>query len=204
MKKMLFALAALLVTATSAAQDRVRIGLLPFDVANVDGGSHTAASALAKLVRMEMITDKRAQPVLLELPAGAQLPLSATQLATLAEENELDLIVAGTVLEATTSHSNNRASTGRLGGIIGSSVGGRLSRTRAEVTMHVELVGKSGEVADTFQVEGDNTDVGVGADIWSALGGFDVGEAGWDKSPMGKALREAAQKLATETIKRRP
>ena len=62
----------------SLAQDRLRIGLLPFDVANVDGGTHAAATALAKLVRAEMITDKRVQPVLLDLPEGAKLPLSAT------------------------------------------------------------------------------------------------------------------------------
>jgi hypothetical protein len=45
--------------------------------------------------------------------------------------------------------------------------------------------------------------VGVGADIWTSLGGFDVGDTSWDKSPMGKALREAAQKLAAEAIRRR-
>jgi curli biogenesis system outer membrane secretion channel CsgG len=150
-----------------------------------------------------MITDRRVQPVLLELPVGARLPLGPKQLATLVQENDLDMIVAGTILEASTTRGSNRVSTGSLGGRIGSSIGGSVSRTRAEVRMHVELVQTDGEVTDAFQVEGSNTDVGVGADIWTSLGGFDMGDTGWDKSPMGKALREAAQKLAAETIKRR-
>ncbi|HUE88204.1 MAG TPA: CsgG/HfaB family protein [Vicinamibacterales bacterium] len=204
MKNVLFALLVVLTASSASAQERVRIGLLPFDIANVGGGTYTAAQALAKLVRVEMITDKRVQPVLLEVPAGARLPLSTSQLATLATENDLHMIIAGTILDAETTRGRNRVSTRGLGGRLGSSVGTSVSRTRAEVSMHVELVTRDGEVSHAFQVEGNNTDVGVGADIWTSLGGFDVGDAHWDKSPMGKALREAAQKLAAEAIKRRP
>lgn len=203
MKKLLLLILVLIVSANASAQGRVRVGLLPFDIASVDGGTASAASTLAKLVRAEMITDKRVQPVLLDVPADAKLPLSEKQLEALIEENDLQMIVAGTVLEAETTRGSNRVSTGSLGGRLGSAVGGSLSRSRAEVKMHVELVDKDGDVKYTFQVEGSNTDVGVGADIWTSLGGFDVGDASWDKSPMGKALREAAQKLAAEAIKRR-
>lgn len=203
MKTFLLLMLALGLGTTFSAQERLRIGLLPFDVANVDGGTHAAATALAKLVRAEMITDKRVQPVLLDVPDGAKLPLSPPQLATLAEQNNLQLIIAGTILEATTERGSNRISTGGLGGRIGTSVGGSMTRTRAEVKMHVELAGKDGEVSDAFQVEGSNTDVGVGTDIWSAIGSFDLGDHGWDKSPMGKALREAAQKLSSETMRRK-
>jgi hypothetical protein len=198
-----FVVLALLMASSAAAQERTRIGLLPFDVANVSGGTHTAAQALAKLVRVEMITDKRVQPILLEVPSGARLPLSAAQLAALAAEHDLQMIIAGTILEAETTRGSNRVSTRGLGGRLGSSVGTSVSRTRAEVSMHVELVTRAGDVDHAFQVEGTNTDVGVGADIWTSLGGFDVGDTSWDKSPMGKALREAAQKLAAEAIRRR-
>lgn len=184
------------------AQDRVRVGLLPFDVANVDGGTTAAAGALAKLVRAQMITEKRVQPILIELPSDAKLPLSPKQLAALAQEHDVHVIVAATILEAETTRGSNRVSTGGLGRI-GGSIGGSMTRTKAEVKMHVELAGRDGDVSDTFAVEGSNTDVGVGADIWTALGGFDSGDYGWDKSPMGKALREAAEKLAVEVIKRK-
>lgn len=197
-------LAALLSVATGSAQNRLRVGLLPFDVANVDGGSREAASALAKLVRAQLITDKRVQPVLIDVTEGTKLPLSAKQLAAIAQENDVQLIVAGTILEATTQRGSNRISTGSIGGRIGGGIGGSMTRTRADVKMHVELAGGDGEVSETFEVEGSNTDVGVGTDVWTAIGSFDVGDEGWDKSPMGKALREAAQKLASEVVKRKP
>lgn len=59
----------------AAAQGRARVGLIPFDVASVDGGTHQAATALAKLVRAQMITSRTMQPVLIDLPAGETLPL---------------------------------------------------------------------------------------------------------------------------------
>lgn len=203
MKTLLMAVVVVFSASGAPAQDRTRIGLLPFDIANVGGGSYPAAQALAKLVRVEMITDTRVQPVLLDLPAGARLPLSPAQLAALATEHDLDMIVVGTILEAETTRGSNRVSTRGLGGRLGSSVGTSVTRTRAEVSMHVELASKAGEVTHAFQVEGDNTDLGIGADIWTSLGSFDLGDADWDKSPMGKALREAARKLAAEAIRRR-
>jgi len=78
-----------------------------------------------------------------------------------------------------------------------------MRKTRAEVRLHVEIVNSEGATTHAFEVEGDNTDVGIGADLWTTLGGFDVGDAGWDKSPMGKALREAAEKLVNEVQKKR-
>jgi nucleotide-binding universal stress UspA family protein len=193
----------ILTAASIAAQDRARVGLIPFDVANVDGGTHQAATAMAKLVRAQMITDRRLQPILIEV-TGETLPLSEDRLAALAAEHKVDLIVAGTILDATTTRGSNRVSTGALGRVAGvGSVGGSMSKTRAEVQLHVEMVNAEGRTTEAFQVEGNNTDVGIGADLWTTLGGFDVGDRSWDKSPMGKALREAAEKLTREVQKRR-
>lgn len=190
--------------APSAAQDRVRVGLLPFDVASVEGGTPQAAEAMAKLVRAQMISSRTLQPVLVQVPAGASLPLTEAQVAALAAEHDVALVVSGTILDASTTRGSNRIHTGSLGGAVGlGSVGGSMSKTRADVQLHVEMANTDGRVVHNFEVEGDNTDVGVGADLWTTLGGFDVGEASWDKSPMGKALREAAEKLASEVNKNR-
>lgn len=190
-----------------SAQDRTRVGLIPFDVANVDGGTQQAATAMAKLVRAQMISSKSVQPILIELPPGAKLPLPEDRLAALATENDVKIIVAGTILEASTTRGSNRISTGSIPGVGGvggyGNVGGSMSKTKAEIQLHVEMVNNEGRTYDTFKVEGSNTDVGIGADVWTTLGNFDVGEQSWDKSPMGKALREAAQKLSTEVQKRR-
>lgn len=190
--------------APSVAQDRTRVGIIRFDVASVDGGSHTAATAMAKLVRQQMVTSRQLQPVLIDVPAAESLPLTEDRLAALAAEQKVTLLVAGTILEASTTRGSNRVSTGSLGGLAGvGSVGGSMTRTHAEVRIHVELVNAEGRTTHAFEVKGDNTDVGVGADLWTTLGSFDVGEANWDQSPMGKALREAAQKITSEVTRRR-
>lgn len=187
----------------ATAQDRTRVGIIPFDVASVDGGTQQAATAMAKLVRAQMVTNRALQPVLIEL-AGDTLPLPEERLAALAAEHKVSMIVAGTILEATTTRGSTRISTGSIGSAIGvGGVGGSMTKTRAEVRIHAELVRPDGRILHALEIEGNNTDVGVGADLWTTLGSFDVGEANWDQSPMGKALREAAQKLTSEVVKRR-
>ncbi len=198
------ALVLLATTLPGAAQDRVRVGLLPFDVASVEGGTARAAESMAKLVRAQMISSRTLQPILLQIPPGATLPLTEQQVAAVAAEQDVTLVVSGTILDASVTRGSNRIHTGAIGRVAGiGSVGGSVSKTRAEVQLHVELANTEGRVVHSFQVKGDNTDMGVGADLWTVLGGFDVGEASWDKSPMGKALREASEKLTSEVNRNR-
>ena len=200
----ILSLGLLLVSSPTFSQERLRVGILPFDVANVDGGSRQAATTMAKLVRSQMITSKTVQPVLLEIPDGTKLPLPEKELARLASQQDVKMILAGTILEATTTHGSNRISTGSLGAKAGlGGVGGSMNKSHAAVQLNIEIVNAEGRTTDSFQVEGSNTDVGIGADLWTTLGNFDVGENGWDKSPMGKALREAATKITTEVSKRK-
>lgn len=169
-------------------------------MASVEGASNAASASLAKLVRAEMIRRRELRPRLLDPPPAAPLPLKAAQVVGAARGSDVDLAVSGTVLEATTTRSSHRGGTAR---IIGSYVGGSISRSKAEVRLHVELLSpESGEVIDSFEVDASNTDTGVGADLSTALGSFDMGDAGWLKTPMGKALRDAAEKLTAEVTRR--
>jgi curli biogenesis system outer membrane secretion channel CsgG len=186
------------------AADPPTIGIVPFDVSTVQGsGGADAGRVLGTLVRVEMLKNKQIRPQLIELPTGVRPPLTPQRAAELGKSAGVDLMLLGTVLEASSSRNNNRASTSRLGGIIGSSVGGSVTRTTAKISLHAELVeSATARSVDTFEVEASNTDTGVGADLWSTLGNFNLGDDGWQKTPMGKALREAAQKLTTEVAKR--
>src|SRR5690606_9528854 len=150
-------LALCLSAGVSAAQDRVRVGLLPFDVASVQGGTPQAAESMAKLVRAQMVSSRTMQPVLLQVPAGAKLPLTEAQISALATENDVALVVSGMILEASTSRDSNRIRTGSLGRVAGiGSVGGSMSKTRAEVQLYVEMANTEGRVVHNFEVEGDN------------------------------------------------
>lgn len=200
LRTILVATCTLLCIPPAARAQQIAVGLLPFDVVSVSGAGAEAGENLAKLVRVEMIRARKMRPVLLELPPDARLPVDAAIAAQIAKDGGASVVIAGTVIEATETHSSNRANTGSLMGSLG--VGGTMSRSTARVTLNVELVdAESGESLKNFEVNAKNTDVGVGADFNTALGGLDVGGSGWDKSPMAKALREAAKKINDEVAK---
>jgi curli biogenesis system outer membrane secretion channel CsgG len=189
-----------LFTAAAAPAQQLAVGLLPFDVVSVSGSGAQAGENLAKLVRVEMIKAHKLRPVLLELPAGAKLPIDASAAAQVGKAGGAALVISGTVIEANETHSSNSASSGGL--LSGIGVGGSVSKSTARVSLNVELIdAETGESLKNFEVEGKNTDVGVGADFNTALGGADIGGSGWDKSPMAKALREAARKINDEVAK---
>jgi hypothetical protein len=186
-------------TSAPRAAEPGSIGILPFDVSTVEGGGGSEAGrVLGTLVRIEMLKNENLRPQILPIPEGARMPLISKQALEVGRTEDVEYVLVGTVLEATTTRSTNRANTSRLGGAIGTAVGGSLSRVTSKVSLHAELMHAASGRTERFEVEGTNTDTGVGADLWTALGGFNVGDDGWQNSPMGKALREAAQRLTTE------
>lgn len=182
---------------TLNAADPATVGIVPFDVSGAEGrGTADAGKALSTLVRVEMLKNKDVRPQLLELPAGMKMPLTSKQAAALGQTNSVDYVVVGTVLEASTKRATNSAGSRVLGTVAGS-----VTRTTATVSLHAELVHAGSGESTTFEVQGNNTDAGVGGTIWTTLGSFGVDDDGWQKTPMGKALREAAQKLTAEVAK---
>ena len=194
-RQTLFALMILSALATPRAAEKLAVGIVPFDVATVGGASVGSGEALAKLVRIEMVKTAKLQPTV--LPASHSNAEAAK--AGLAANS--DIVVVGTVTGADASSSNRGLETGSmLGGSLG--VGGRLRRQSTTVSLHIELVKpQTGEIVDTFEVEAKKSGTSVGADFSTALGSVD-NESALDSSITGKALREAAQKVAAEVIKR--
>jgi hypothetical protein len=195
-----FLFAALVLPAAARAGDSLSAGILPFDVVSVDGATDTAARALAKLIRLEMIKTNKITPQLLTAPTSRG-PVSPDQAAELGKQASVNVVLVGTVMDANTTHSSHGANTGGLLNSVG--VGGRVDRSTATVTLHVELIdpAKPG-VADSFDVEGKASETGVGGDFSSTLGGFDSGDSAWEKTPMGKALQDAAKKVTEGLLKR--
>lgn len=195
-----FALGAPAAAAAQAVNEQIAVAIAPFDMIDVDRGSRDIGQGLAKLVRVEMLKQRRLRPVLLEVPEETELPLSTEAALELGRKAQAALVVVGTVLEADVSQSDSRASTG---GAFGIDVGGSVRRTAARVTLHVELVDvASGRSSGTFEVEGTKTETGVGADFSTTIGSFDTGQSDWENTAMGKAVREAAERLAREVSRR--
>ena len=182
-----------------AATEQVAVGILPFDTSAVDGASGVGQN-LAKVVRLEMIRSKQLLPRLLELPAGATMPLEPSKAAEAGRSGEVAFVIIGTVLDATVKNSSNRASAGagKLGRL-----SANVARSSANVELHIQVVeSATARLVDTFEVKGSNSDTGLATDLSSTLGTFGLGDAAWQGTPMGKAVREAAEKLTVEVARR--
>jgi hypothetical protein len=191
----------------SAAARKLVVGIPPFDVAAA-GGDSSAGQVLSKLIRIEMMKSVRLQPVLLTevpKPAAEANPAPAATSADAAKTGAAtpnDVLLIGTVLAAEAGQtSQNVTSPSMFGGSL--TIGGRVGRSTATVSLHIELVApKTGDTIDSFDVDSKSSETGVGTDLQTAMGSYDSGDPSFDKSPMGKALRDAAQKIAAEIVKR--
>ncbi len=196
------ALALILLTPAAALAQATKVGILPFDVVSVDNAGEQASSALAKLVRIELIKARKFTPALIDLGTDAKMPVEAERAATLGKTAETALVIVGTVTNVSSSSSSHGANAGGLLSSIG--VGGSIQRSTAVVGVHVDLVDPAAaKVVDSFDLEAKNSDSGLGLDFSSALGSIDTG-GNPDASPMGKALQAVAKKLSDELNKRAP
>lgn len=191
------AVVALSAAVSARAEDapaKLAVGIVPFDAATVAGGSGASGETIAKLVRIEMIKNVKLQPMLLPAaPPGGPVRIPAGQ--------KPDIILIGTVLNADTTASSRSANTGSL--LSGVGVGGRVTRVTTEVGIHLELVKPdSGNIVDSFDVETKSSGTKLGTDLSTALGSFDSNASAFDSSSIGKAFREAAEKVAAEVAKR--
>jgi hypothetical protein len=202
MKSWLFLAALFLLAPVAAGAQTTHVGILPFDVVSVDNAGAQASTALAKLVRIEMIKARKYTPDLLSLGETPKMPVEIEAAAAIGKTANVALVIVGTVTNVESTNSSNRAYTGGLLDSVG--LGGSIQRSTAKVNVHVDLVDPAtAKVVDSFEVEGKNTDSGLGLDFSSALGGIDTGGS-LDSSPMGKALQTVAKKLSDEVTKRAP
>lgn len=196
------ALAVLLLAPAVARAQTTHVGILPFDVVSVDNAGESASAALAKLVRIEMIKARKFTPDLLSLGETPKMPVEIELAATIGKAANVALVIVGTVVNVESSSSSHSANAGGLLSSVG--LGGSIQRSTAKVGVHVDLVDpNTGKVVDSFEVEGKNSDSGLGLDFSTALGSVDTG-GNLDSSPMGKALQQAAKKLSDEITKRAP
>ncbi len=179
------------------APAKLTIGILPLDDGTGQGLSAANAAALAKQLRAEFLKSERLAPRLLNLPDGTALPLEPEKAAEVGRAAKTDLVLAATLLRAETKQSDKGMR--GPGSIFGTSVGGRVQSVSAEVKLQVELIRVGdGQRLATFTVEGKKTDAHLSADINSNLGSTDFGSPGFTGSPLGQALQQAMQKLATQ------
>ena len=184
--------------ALPAAQDPkpvpapVKIGIAPFEDAT-GGESANAAGGVVKWLRAEMALDKRLLPKVLTAPAEAEGPLDREAAVALGKKAGVETVLMGTILQADVEVSQAGGGSSVLGQI---GVGGGLSSAKAEVVLQGELVSVStGEVLLTERVTGKKTESKLRSDVQTQFGNMDFEGQEAQNGPLGKALKDAVQKL---------
>ncbi len=176
---------------TKPAPPPVKIGVLPFDDASGEAGG--ATEAVAKWLRAEMALDKRLLPKLLSAGEG---PLDRERALALGKEGGVEFVLTGTIVQADVETSSGGVSTPALGQIGIGGVGGGYSSAKATAVLQGELLRVSnGEVLFAERVTGKKTETRLRGDVQTSLGGVDFNAEGAQNTPLGKALKEAVQKL---------
>jgi hypothetical protein len=176
------------------ADDRpqIKVGVLPFVDATGTGAAESGA-VLGRLVQAEITHSTELQGRVLNDPGVNPEDIDVEKAAEIGQGRNVDVVVIGTVLEASSSHSSKGANTGR---IFGQSMGASVYRAKATVVLQGDLVEVStGKRIASLRVKGDNSDTKVGATAYTDLGSLSSDNNGWLESPIGKATQEAIAEL---------
>ena len=183
-------------TATKSLSDfkyQFKIGVLPF-VDNTGSGGQDLSTALSRAVQAEIAHSTKLEGRVLKLDEGTNAEdVDSDKAIEIGRAHKVDAVLVGTVLEASTEHSDRSSSGPSIGGI---NLGGSTHSVKATVTLQGDLYNTTtGKQIDSFRVTGKDSKTKVGANVNTSLGGLSTGGSTFDNSPIGKALHEAVTDL---------
>jgi len=173
-----------------------KIGVLPFSDATATGGANIGET-LGRATQAEIVHSTRLEGRVILLPPGTKAEqLDSQKILALGHENNVDLIVFGTVLTAQVEQSNH---SGSGPAIFGQSVGVGTHSTKATVTLQADLYDvAAGRKLDSLRFTDSQSDRKVSGNVMTTLGSMNTGGADFQNSTLGKAL----QKVIAEMVKR--
>jgi hypothetical protein len=173
-----------------------KVGVLPF-VDNTGSGGDALPAAMSRAVQAEIAHATDLQGRVLKLGLGVDpATLDANQAVEIGRAQHVDVILLGTVLEASSDESDHSLSGPTIGGF---HLGGRTHSVKAEVMLQGDLYdATSGKPIDSIRLTGHASDTHVGANVSTSLGDLSTGGAAFEQSPIGKALHAAV----TDLVKR--
>jgi len=193
-------LAFLTMAATSAGQQskppaakyQFKIGVLPF-VDNTGSGGEEVGVAVGRAVQAELTHSTQILGRVLKLDGVTAEDLDGAKAAEIGKGANVDVVVIGLVLEATSHESQQGVQSRRL---FGQSVGGRVRSVSSVVTLQGDLYNVlDGGKIDSIRVTGRATDRKVGTDVATQFGSISTGGSSFENSPIGKALQSAVAQL---------
>ncbi len=185
----LVAIAACLTAAQAGAQaSQFSIGVLPF--ADNTGSGQDISGSVSRAVQAEILHSTHLNGRVLSLDSGVTPNnLDPQHALAIGRTQGVDVVVIGTVLEATSSQSSGSAGLPSFGGI---SLGGRKQSTKAQVTIQADLYNTTtGQKFDSLRETGNASQTKIGADVSTDLGSMNSGGDSFDNSALGKAFHQA-------------
>lgn len=163
-----------------------------------DGMADQMATALFNSNRFIVLERRQIKDVLKEQNFGASGRVRKDTAAAIGEIEGAELIITGAVTEFERGTSGRSGSIGggrSTGGILGSIVGSVAGSTRrSHIAIDVRIIDtRTSRIVAATSVEGTATDVNLGGALsrYTGRSAFRGALSGWEKEPIGKALRIA-------------
>jgi hypothetical protein len=170
-----------------------KVGVLPFVDHTGSGGQETGV-AIGRAVQAELAHSTDLVGRVLKLDEGTNPEdIDGQKAVEIARTRKVDVVLAGTVLEANSEESDKSVSGPS---IFGQHVSGSTRSVKAVVTLQGDLYNvATGKVIESMRVTGRASDTKVGASVSTSLGDLSSGGASFQSSPIGKALNKAVADL---------
>lgn len=196
---MLFALMLLVSTVLSAQEKKslagfkyqYKVGVLPF--MDATGGDENTGLVVGRAVQAELAHSTNLMGRILKLKEGMSAEeIDPEKAIELGKERRVDVVIVGTVLEASSEESERNVSGPSL---FGQSAGVASHSVKAVVTIQGDVFNiVNGKKIDSFRTTGRASDTKVGANVSTTLGDLSNSGSSAD-SPIGKALQKAVAEL---------
>jgi len=176
-----------------------KIGVLPF-VDNTGSGGTDLGAALSRAVQAEIAHSTRLQGRVIALDSGVKATaVDAPQAVAMGRADGVDVVMVGTVLEASSKGSNQSVNGPTFHGI---TLGGSAHIVSGAVTLQGDLYDvTSGRQIESIRVTGNASEKGLGANVSTSLGDLATGGNSFDQSLIGKALHDAVAQLVKRVTK---
>ena len=170
----------------NAQSGAFKVGVLPF-TDNTGSSAADIANSISRAVQAEMVHSTPLLGRVITLDAGTDpSSIDANKAVALGRAQSVDVVIVGTVLEATAEQSGKSANLPSFGGI---SLGGNKQTVKATVTLQADLYSTStGQKIDSIRQTESASESKIGTDVNTGLGGLNTGGASFDNSAMGKAF----------------
>ena len=170
-----------------------KVGVIPF-VDNTGTGSSETGAEIGRAVQAELAHSTDLEGRVLKLDDGVNAEdVDEEKALEMGRAHKVDVVMVGTVVEATTDSSDQSMSGPS---IFGQSVGGSKHSEKSVVTLQGDLFSTTtGKKIESIRVTGKNSSNKIGANASTTLGNIGSNGSDFDNSTLGKAFHDAVGQL---------